>query len=52
MNDTKRLISPRTRPEDNALDRAIRPRRLADYVGRRRCASRWKSRIGAARRAQ
>ena len=28
-----RLISPDSAPEDKALDRAIRPRQLADYVG-------------------
>ncbi len=33
MIDPDRLISPESESEDNALDRAIRPRRLADYVG-------------------
>jgi Holliday junction DNA helicase RuvB len=33
MSDPDRLINPRAESEDNALDRAIRPRRLADYVG-------------------
>jgi Holliday junction DNA helicase RuvB len=33
MTDPNRLISPEAESEDNALDRAIRPRRLEDYVG-------------------
>ena len=49
MNDTKRLISPETRPEDNALDRAIRPRRLADYVGQPAVREQMEIFIGAAR---
>jgi holliday junction DNA helicase RuvB len=31
--DSDRLISPRAESEENALDQAIRPRRLADYIG-------------------
>jgi Holliday junction DNA helicase RuvB len=33
MAEPSRLISPEAGGEDQALDRAIRPRRLADYVG-------------------
>ncbi|MCB2263510.1 MAG: Holliday junction branch migration DNA helicase RuvB [Candidatus Thiosymbion ectosymbiont of Robbea hypermnestra] len=33
MNNPDRLIDPAAESEDQALDRAIRPRRLADYVG-------------------
>ncbi len=33
MVDTERLISPEAVSEDSAMDRAIRPRKLADYVG-------------------
>jgi Holliday junction DNA helicase RuvB len=33
MGDPDRLISPEPAADDNALDRAIRPRKLADYVG-------------------
>jgi Holliday junction DNA helicase RuvB len=33
MSDPERLISPQAESEDHALDRTIRPRRLADYVG-------------------
>lgn len=31
--DNERLISPRSDREDDAVDRAIRPKRLADYIG-------------------
>jgi len=33
MADADRLITPEPLSEDKALDRAIRPRRLSDYVG-------------------
>ncbi len=33
MNEADRIISPEAVSDDEALDRAIRPRRLADYVG-------------------
>jgi Holliday junction DNA helicase RuvB len=33
MNDNARIISPEAEADDAALDRAIRPRYLADYVG-------------------
>jgi len=33
MSDPDRLIDPDAESEDQAMDRAIRPRRLADYVG-------------------
>jgi len=33
MSEEERLISPDTRGEDDRFDRAIRPRRLQDYVG-------------------
>jgi Holliday junction DNA helicase RuvB len=33
MTDPNRLISPDASGDDKVLDRAIRPRRLADYVG-------------------
>ncbi|BBL71221.1 Holliday junction branch migration DNA helicase RuvB [Methylogaea oryzae] len=31
--DNERLISPQSNREDDAVDRAIRPKRLADYIG-------------------
>jgi Holliday junction DNA helicase RuvB len=33
MNSSDRLISPAISSEDASLDRAVRPRRLADYIG-------------------
>ncbi|WP_133510569.1 Holliday junction branch migration DNA helicase RuvB [Candidatus Thiosymbion oneisti] len=33
MSDPNRLIRPEAESEDQALDRAIRPRRLVDYIG-------------------
>jgi Holliday junction DNA helicase RuvB len=33
MSATDRLVRPEAESEDNALDRAIRPRRLVDYIG-------------------
>ncbi len=35
MIETDRLIAPAASPEDEALDRAIRPRRFSDYIGQR-----------------
>ena len=49
MNDTKRLISPEAGADDTALDRAIRPRRLADYVGQPAVREQMEIFIGAAR---
>ena len=47
--DPDRLISPDARPDDAALDRAIRPRRLADYVGQPAVREQMEIFIGAAR---
>ena len=44
-----RLISPDSAPEDKALDRAIRPRQLADYVGQPAVREQMEIFIGAAR---
>ncbi|MGD8206675.1 MAG: Holliday junction branch migration DNA helicase RuvB, partial [Thiohalocapsa sp.] len=33
MTEPERVISASASTDDGALDRAIRPRRLADYVG-------------------
>ncbi|MGQ9658604.1 MAG: Holliday junction branch migration DNA helicase RuvB [Thermochromatium sp.] len=33
MNNPDRLITAEAAPDDKAIDRAIRPRRLADYIG-------------------
>ncbi len=44
-----RLISPDSAPEDKALDRAIRPRKLVDYVGQPAVREQMEIFIGAAR---
>jgi Holliday junction DNA helicase RuvB len=49
VNDSKRLISPEARPDDTALDRAIRPRCLTDYVGQPAVREQMEIFIGAAR---
>ena len=52
----ERLVDPRTAPrglggpEEEALERAIRPRRLAEYVGQARAREQLEIFIGAARR--
>jgi Holliday junction DNA helicase RuvB len=33
MTDSDRIIAPAAKPEDTAVDRAIRPRRLTEYAG-------------------
>lgn len=33
MSSSERLITPTASGEDNSLDRAVRPRRLVDYIG-------------------
>ncbi|MCF7985096.1 MAG: Holliday junction branch migration DNA helicase RuvB [Thiohalocapsa sp.] len=48
-DDPNRLISPEAAADDNALDRAIRPRRLADYVGQPAVREQMEIFIGAAR---
>ncbi|KAA6184039.1 Holliday junction branch migration DNA helicase RuvB [Thiohalocapsa marina] len=49
MSQPERLISPDAATEDGALDRAIRPRRLADYVGQPAVREQMEIFIGAAR---
>ncbi|HET7674034.1 MAG TPA: Holliday junction branch migration DNA helicase RuvB [Gammaproteobacteria bacterium] len=48
MNET-RLVSPDARGEDDAVDRAIRPRTLADYHGQPQVAEQMEIFISAAR---
>jgi holliday junction DNA helicase RuvB len=45
----ERIISPAPGGEDEAVDRAIRPRRLADYVGQAQVKAQLEIFIGAAR---
>ncbi len=47
--DPDRLISPTQAADDGALDRAIRPRRLQDYVGQPAVCEQMEIFIGAAR---
>jgi Holliday junction DNA helicase RuvB len=49
MNDPYRLISAEAAADDGALDRAIRPRKLADYVGQPAVREQMEIFIGAAR---
>ena len=49
IDDRDRLISPEPGAEDNALDRAIRPRKLGDYVGQPAVREQMEIFIGAAR---
>ncbi|MCF8014891.1 MAG: Holliday junction branch migration DNA helicase RuvB [Chromatiaceae bacterium] len=49
MSEPDRLISPAAATDDGALDRAIRPRRLADYVGQPAVCEQMEIFIGAAR---
>ena len=49
MTDPDRLIDPQAAADDSALDRAIRPRRLADYVGQPVVREQMEIFIGAAR---
>jgi Holliday junction DNA helicase RuvB len=49
MTDTDRLIAPAASSEDQALDRAMRPRQLADYIGQATVREQMEIFIGAAR---
>jgi Holliday junction DNA helicase RuvB len=47
---TKRLVSPRTRVEDVHLERSLRPRRIAEYIGQDRVKATLSVFIEAAKR--
>ncbi|EIC21965.1 Holliday junction branch migration DNA helicase RuvB [Thiorhodovibrio frisius] len=49
MPDTDRLIAPAASSDDQALDRAMRPRSLADYIGQPIVREQMEIFIGAAR---
>jgi len=49
MNSPDRLISPAASGEDATLDRAVRPRRLADYIGQQAMREQMEIFIHAAR---
>ncbi|MDX1656752.1 MAG: Holliday junction branch migration DNA helicase RuvB, partial [Candidatus Competibacteraceae bacterium] len=52
MIETDRLISPEAGSDEASLERAIRPRRLADYVGQPALREQLEIFIEAARRRQ
>jgi len=49
MSELDRVISGGSAPEDEAFDRAVRPRRLTEYVGQKRVKSQMEIFITAAR---
>ena len=49
MEPSDRLISPAARSEDATLDRAVRPRRLAEYIGQQAMREQLEIYIQAAR---
>jgi Holliday junction DNA helicase RuvB len=49
MTEDTRLVTPLPIAEDDVFDRAVRPRRLADYVGQRRVKAQMEIFITAAR---
>ena len=49
MEPSERLISSAARSEDATLDRAVRPRRLADYIGQQAMREQLEISIQAAR---
>jgi Holliday junction DNA helicase RuvB len=49
MTETNRLIAPQNLREDDVIDRAIRPRRLEDYVGQKAVREQMEIFIQAAR---
>jgi Holliday junction DNA helicase RuvB len=49
MTEVSRIIAPHSLREEDALDRAIRPRRLSDYVGQRAVREQMEIFIQAAR---
>ncbi|MDE2139069.1 MAG: Holliday junction branch migration DNA helicase RuvB [Gammaproteobacteria bacterium] len=48
----ERLVTTRTTPEDEAIDRSIRPRTLAEYIGQPAVREQMEIFIGAARQRQ
>ncbi|MCX8016803.1 MAG: Holliday junction branch migration DNA helicase RuvB [Rhodocyclaceae bacterium] len=53
MIETDRLIAPaKASPQEDALERALRPKRLADYVGQAKIRAQLEIFIGAAKKRQ
>src|SRR5690625_4835967 len=50
MIETDRLVAPATTEHEEVLDRAVRPRTLADYIGQPVVREQMESFIGAARK--
>ena len=42
MIESDRLITARSNIDEERQDRAIRPKKLADYVGQKNCAPKWR----------
>ncbi len=49
MSDDERIIAGTAAPDDEAVDRAIRPKRLADYIGQAAVREQLEIFVGAAR---
>jgi Holliday junction DNA helicase RuvB len=52
MTEDSRLVTPLHIPEDDVFDRAVRPKRLTDYVGQQRVKAQMEIFITAARRRE
>jgi len=52
MTDDSRLVTPLPIPEDDVFDRAVRPKRLSDYVGQKRVKAQMEIFITAARQRE
>jgi Holliday junction DNA helicase RuvB len=52
MTEDSRLVTPLPIPEDDVFDRAVRPKRLQDYVGQQRVKSQMEIFITAARQRE
>jgi Holliday junction DNA helicase RuvB len=50
QDETKRVVTPRTRTDDAQLERSLRPRRIGEYIGQDRVKSTLSVFIEAARR--
>ena len=52
MTEDPRLVTPLHVPEDDAFDRAVRPKRLDEYVGQPRVKAQMEIFITAARQRE
>jgi holliday junction DNA helicase RuvB len=50
QDETKRVVTPKSRPDDAQLERSLRPRRIGEYIGQDRVKSTLSVFIEAARR--